>query len=166
MPCIPNAQMSCTDPSAGGGLSPAGQGQPTHSRLQIVLICLRIAPQIVAAGNTRRPGRKGMEGWNTERLICSPDLGDWVSTPWEGIEQVFRLERTVRLLKTNQTRHEVVYGLSSLSIRQAPPARMLSLVRGHWAIENKLHYRRDVRLGEDACQTRDFTGAWPAGSAQ
>jgi hypothetical protein len=83
---------------------------------------------------------------------------------WEGIEQVFRLERTVRLLKTNQTRHEVIYGLSSLSMRQAPPARMLSLIRDHWAIENKLHYRRDGSLGEDACQTR--TGPVPSLLAQ
>jgi hypothetical protein len=77
---------------------------------------------------------------------------------------VFRLERTVRLLKTHQTRHEVVYGLSSLSMRQAPPARMLSLVRGHWAIENKLHHRRDVSLGADTCQTR--TGPVPGLLAQ
>ena len=45
------------------------------------------------------------------QITCSPDLNDWFSKLWEGIEQVFRLERTVRLLKPNQTRHEVVYGL-------------------------------------------------------
>ena len=49
-------------------------------------------------------------------------------------------------------------------MRQAPPARMLALVREHWAIENKLHYRRDVSLGEDACQTR--TGPVPGLLAQ
>jgi len=49
-------------------------------------------------------------------------------------------------------------------MRQAPAARMLSLVRGHWAIEHKLHYRRDVSLGEDACQTR--TGPVPGLLAQ
>jgi predicted transposase YbfD/YdcC len=97
-------------------------------------------------------------------IICSPDLNDWFAKQWEGIEQVFRLERTVRLLRTEKLRHEVVYGLSSLSMRQAPPARMLSLVRDHWAIENKLHYRRDVSLGEDACQTR--TGPVPGLLAQ
>jgi predicted transposase YbfD/YdcC len=50
------------------------------------------------------------------QITCSPDLNDWFAKQWEGIEQVFRLERTVRLLKTNQTRHEVVYGLSRLSL--------------------------------------------------
>src|SRR5579862_5685848 len=77
----------------------------------------------------------------------------------QAFAQVFRLARTVRLLTTNQLRHEVVYGLSSLSMKQTPPARLLSLIRAHWAIENRLHHRRDVSLGEDACQTR--TGPVP-----
>ena len=41
---------------------------------------------------------------------------------------------------------------------------MLSLVRDHWAIEKKLHYRRDSSLGENACQTR--TGPVPSLLAQ
>ncbi len=28
------------------------------------------------------------------------------------------------------------------------------LEQEHWLVENKLHYRRDVSLGEDACQVR------------
>lgn len=87
-------------------------------------------------------------------LVCSPDLNDWFAKEWAGIEQVFRLERTVRFLHTNHLRQEVVYGLSNLPMRHTPPARMLALIRAHWAIENRLHWRRDVRLGEDACQTR------------
>ena len=31
---------------------------------------------------------------------------------------------------------------------------MLQLTRGHWGIENKLHYKRDVTLGEDASRVR------------
>src|SRR5436305_4980413 len=122
----------------------------------------------------RRPDRRRWqeaETWNKghgrlehRHITCSPDLNDWFGKQWEGIEQVFRLERTVCILTTNQLRHEVVYGLSSLSMRQAPPARMLSLIRAHWAIENRLHHRRDVSLGEDACQTR--TGPVPALLAQ
>ncbi len=88
----------------------------------------------------------------------------WFGKHWQGIEQVFRLERTRRILKSGAIEHEVVYGLSSLAMRQAPPARMLWLVRDHWAIENKLHYRRDGSLGEDACQTR--TGIVPGLLAQ
>ena len=36
----------------------------------------------------------------------------------------------------------------------ADAARLLTLVRGHWAIENRLHYVRDVTFGEDASQVR------------
>jgi predicted transposase YbfD/YdcC len=103
---------------------------------------------------------KGHGRLEHRQISCSPDLNDWFGKQWEGIEQVFRLERTSRTLKTGELHHEVVYGLSSLSLRQAPASRMLGLVRAHWAIENRLHWRRDVTLGEDACQTR--TGAVPS----
>lgn len=111
------------------------------------------------------------ETWNKghgrlehRQITCSPDLNDWFGKQWEGIEQVFRLERTVRILKTGILRHEVVYGISSLSLSKAPPSRLLDLVREHWGIENRLHWRRDVTLGEDACQTR--TGPVPSLLAQ
>ena len=97
-------------------------------------------------------------------ITCSPDLNDWFGKQWEGIEQVFCLERTSRIVKTGEIRHEIVYGLSSLSLSEAPASRMLHLVREHWRIENVLHWRRDVTLGEDICQTR--TGAVPSLLAQ
>lgn len=121
-----------------------------------------------------RPDRRRWqeaETWDTghgrlehRQIVCSPDLNEWFAKDWQGIEQVFRIERTVRLLKRGEVRHEVVYGLSSLTLQQAPAARMLALVREHWQIENRLHWRRDVTLGEDACQTR--TGPTPSLLAQ
>ena len=103
---------------------------------------------------------KGHGRLEHRHIICSPDLNDWFAKQWLGIEQVFRLERTTRLLKTGEIRHQVVYGLSNLSLRHGSPERMLTLIRTHWHVENRLHWRRDVTLGEDACQTR--TGAAPA----
>ena len=32
------------------------------------------------------------------------------------------------------------------------PERLLELWRGHWQIENRLHYVRDVTMGEEACR--------------
>lgn len=97
-------------------------------------------------------------------MICSPDLNDWFAKDWEGIEQVFRLERTTQILKTGKVRHEVVYGLSGLSMQQTPAGRLLRLDRKHWRIENCLHWRRDVTLGEDRSQIR--AGAVPSLLAQ
>ena len=102
---------------------------------------------------------KGHGRLEHRQITSSPDLNDWFVKEWQGIEQVFHLERTTTILKTGQVRHQGVYGLSSLSLREAPPQRMLALIRAHWHIENRLHWRRDVTLGEDSCQTR--TGPAP-----
>ena len=74
---------------------------------------------------------KGRGCLEHRQIVCSPDLNDWFAKDWQGIEQVFRIERTVRLLKSGEVRHEVVYGLSSLTLHRAPAARMLALVREH-----------------------------------
>jgi len=52
-----------------------------------------------------------------------------------------------------------VYAITSLPFERARPARLADLVRGHWAIENGLHYPRDVAFAEDGSQVR--TGAAP-----
>ncbi len=59
-------------------------------------------------------------------------------------------ERTERGKKTVET----VHGITSLSPDRADAKRLLQLTREHWAIENRLHYRRDVTLGEDASRVR------------
>lgn len=45
------------------------------------------------------------------------------------------------------------YLITSLSAK-VPPHQLLALVRGHWWIENKPHYVRDVTMGEEASQVR------------
>jgi len=78
---------------------------------------------------------KGHGRLEHRQIVCSPDLNDWFAKEWQGIEQVFRIERTTRILKTGEIHHEVVYGLSSLSLREVPAPNILALVRQHWAIE-------------------------------
>src|SRR5262249_31319231 len=71
---------------------------------------------------------------------------------WAGLRQGFELvrERTERGKKTI----EVVHGITSLVPERADAQRLLELTRGHWGIENELHYKRDVTLGEDASRVR------------
>jgi predicted transposase YbfD/YdcC len=85
-------------------------------------------------------------------LIASSALVGY--TPWPGLQQVFQLERTITIKKTGQRRHEVVYGVTSLLPQQADAARLLALVRGHWRIENRLHWVRDVTFDEDRSTVR------------
>src|SRR5260221_8246067 len=67
------------------------------------------------------PWDKGQGRLEHRQIICSPDLNDWFGKDWEGIEQVFRLERTVRTLKTGARHHEVVYGRETVSPCAKPP---------------------------------------------
>jgi predicted transposase YbfD/YdcC len=100
---------------------------------------------------------KGHGRLEHRQITCSPDLNEWFADRWSGVAQVFRLQRTTVLLKSSQIRQQVVYGISNLPCSQAPAQRMLALNRAHWGIENRLHWRRDVSLGEDRCQTRTGT---------
>lgn len=73
--------------------------------------------------------------------------------------QVFRIRRKITHLKSGKVTEEIAYGVTSLTPAQAPPKRLLALVRGHWHIENKSHWVRDVTYGEDHAQVR--TGSAP-----
>jgi predicted transposase YbfD/YdcC len=79
-------------------------------------------------------------------LTASTDLTGYLD--WPGLAQVFRVEHTWRV--RGQTKCEVQYGLTSLSPAVGSPECLLALKRGHWAIENQLHWVKDVTLGEDA----------------
>jgi len=75
------------------------------------------------------------------------------SSDWPYLQQVFKVERHSVQLRTAETHREISYGVTSLTASEAPAARLLGLNRGHWGIENGLHYRRDVTLHEDAGRT-------------
>ena len=53
-----------------------------------------------------------------------------------------------------ETSQQTVYGFTNLTPAEASPQDLATLVRNHWAIENRLHWRRDVTLREDQSQVR------------
>ena len=95
----------------------------------------------------------GTHGRIEQRNITTSEALVGYST-WPGLAQVFELGRHVIIQKTGQERVEVVYGVTSLSSARATPGRVLDLVRGHWSIENKSHWVRDVTFDEDRSQVR------------
>lgn len=80
---------------------------------------------------------------------------------WPGVAQVCRVERTVR--RNGVETREVDYAITSVPRESADAATLLSWWRGHWGIENRLHWVRDVTMGEDASRIR--TGSGPQGMA-
>jgi predicted transposase YbfD/YdcC len=98
---------------------------------------------------------KGHGRLEIRRLRSTTCLNDYLD--WPDVGQVFELER-VRVL-AGKTEVEVVYGITSLKRAGADARALLELVRGHWGIEDKLHWVRDETLGEDRCRAR--TGSAP-----
>jgi predicted transposase YbfD/YdcC len=90
-------------------------------------------------------------------LRVSRELADYLTPRWPKVTQVFQVERLIT--RNGKTTQELAYGLTSLAPHSAPPADLLALIRAHWQIENRNHWRRDVTLGEDAC--RVTTGQVP-----
>lgn len=71
---------------------------------------------------------------------------------WPDVRQVFELRRWRK--EKGEATQEVAWGITSLSRGAADAEDLLALVRGHWGMENGLHYARDVTLKEDACRAR------------
>lgn len=80
-------------------------------------------------------------------------------TPWPHLAQVCRIRRRRVTVRTGEVADEISYAITSLSPRQADAARLLTLLRDHWSIENKLHHVRDVTFDEDRSAVR--TGSAP-----
>ncbi|CAG0987386.1 hypothetical protein ANRL4_02255 [Anaerolineae bacterium] len=81
-------------------------------------------------------------------LTVLPLYDDFLA--WPGTRLMLRMERTILHKATGQLMHQIDYALSSLDVDQVSVHDLLSLWRSHWHIENRLHYVRDVTLGEDA----------------
>lgn len=71
---------------------------------------------------------------------------------WPYLAQAFQVVRTS--WRGRHRTREVRYGITSVPATQLTADRLLHVVRGHWHIENGLHYRRDVTLAEDASLVR------------
>jgi predicted transposase YbfD/YdcC len=73
-------------------------------------------------------------------------------TDWPGLQQACRLTRTTH--RNGQDVLEIEYAVTSVPRSQANASQLLAWRRGHWGIENRSHYVRDVTFGEDACKIR------------
>ncbi len=75
-----------------------------------------------------------------------------VGEPWPHVEQVCWIKRErVTPLTSSVT---ISSAITSLTPEKADAQRIAAEARGHWGIENRLHYVRDVTFGEDASQIR------------
>lgn len=80
--------------------------------------------------------------WSTKALFGYLD--------WPNASQVCKLEREV--FRRGETSVDARYFITSLEA--ASPKALMEIARGHWGIENRLHWVRDVSMGEDGSQVR------------
>lgn len=134
----------------GDYLLPVKRNQPAL-RQDIALVFAHakgLADTITAGQSTDCHGDR----IEVRRLRASTALEGYVR--WPGHAQVLELRRVVTNKRTAETRHEIVYGITSLDPERASATQLLRLWREHWHVENKLHYVRDVTFDEDRSQVR------------
>jgi predicted transposase YbfD/YdcC len=100
---------------------------------------------VVAEQHDKGHGRR-----EYRRLTISSLLAGY--SDWPYLAQAFQVVRIT--WKGRTISREERYGITSAPASVVSADRMLEIVRGHWQIENGLHYRRDVTLLEDASQVR------------
>lgn len=94
----------------------------------------------------------GDHGRVERRQIWTTEWIDWYSgkSDWPGLKTFICVERERQI--GEDTSRERSYYISDLV--GVPPERMLGYIRGHWGIENRLHWCLDVAFREDESRQR------------
>jgi predicted transposase YbfD/YdcC len=98
---------------------------------------------------TYRSVEKGHGRIEERQIRVSSELEGYCSWPY--LVQVFEYRRIWTTKRV--TKQQIRYGITSLPADVSDAAHLAALKRGHWQVENALHYVKDVTLGEDASQT-------------
>lgn len=102
-------------------------------------------------------------GRQETRRVWVTDQVQWLGTDllalWPGLSSVALVERTRQDLgdltgKVSVERQVYISSLNGVDARAVAVA-----VRGHWSVENNLHWQLDVSFGEDHNRTRKGNGA-------
>ncbi len=136
--------------AAGGDYIMTVKGnQPTlKAEIALVFETTTLAHTVTSASETT------VHGARVETRTIAASTAMCGLSDWPGLQQVLKLDRTVLNKTTGEIREETVYGVTSLTPPRATPAQLNQLWRKHWTIENKVHWVRDVTLGEDLSTVR------------
>lgn len=114
-----------------------------HLYRQIQLTTEQAIPVSVDITTERRSGRV------TTRTVSVFDDLSGINSEWTGLARLVKVERTGT--RAGQPYEQIAYYISSLNLQAAQFAQG---IRGHWGIENRLHWVKDVVLQEDSSKMR------------
>jgi predicted transposase YbfD/YdcC len=97
----------------------------------------------------RQTGRG--HGRQEQRLVQAVTVKDLL---FPHARQVLRIQRRRRKLGAKRWSTETVYAITDLTAEQATIEELATWARGHWTVENTVHWVRDMTFGEDASQVR------------
>lgn len=115
----------------------------------------RIASQTWASRPVQYSLTEKGHGRITTWSITTQNAQSWIGFPHA--KQTIRLTRDRTNIRTGESSREHVYALTSLTPDPATPRQLAELIRGHWTIENRIHWVRDVTYDEDRSQIRTGT---------
>jgi predicted transposase YbfD/YdcC len=104
--------------------------------------------QVPVADDTRERGH----GRDERRVMKVTAVAAGLAFPHAA--QAIQVVRRRRISGRKKWSRETVYAITSLTATQASPAELADIVRGHWAIEDRLHWVRDMDYDEDRSQIR------------
>lgn len=96
-----------------------------------------------------------------ERTVWASGEVGWLRRrhpDWPELRGIVCVEGRRQDLATEQQTVQRRYYLTSLDPRKVGAPRLGELVRGHWSIENQLHWCLDVSFGDDAARVRKDHG--------
>lgn len=108
--------------------------------------------EVPVADDTRERGH-GRAEWRTLKVTAvAAGLG------FPHAAQAIQIIRRRRPRNGKRWSTETVYAITSLTATQISPPELADVIRGHWTIEDRLHWVRDVVYGEDRSQIRTANG--------
>jgi len=106
----------------------------------------QIAIIIIKDKNSTRPATIFVRSFSFTQSIMDEET----VTEWSGLQTIVKIE-SIRIIKDKKTTENRYY----ISDENEINALYFShLVRGHWGIENYLHWHLDVTFKEDKCRVR------------
>ncbi|MBM7494081.1 putative transposase YbfD/YdcC [Micromonospora luteifusca] len=126
------------------------KGNQPHLHAQLTTLLWRAVPE-ATRDTDRGHGRREIRSLKILTISTGIDFP-------RAAQAIQIRRRRRRLDQPKRFTTETVYAITDLRVHQAKPAQLASWIRGHWSIENKIHWVRDVTYDEDRSQIRTGTG--------